>query len=325
MDLTFFHAHGADAAGRQRAINIDGWLLPSIGSVPPDVTMRYRHVDDEQIHEERRKFGRLQKNFRLHGRMVQGTGYARYRPGDLMLMRITGDVITWAVFQNAGDQARLFAFLSSTSNLTWRRNMGLVQEAQKIRALELLLTRHDAALFFADEIEALEAEPTSRVVRRLARRAMTPEAFAALQDAWERNGRLGEDFVLRRERQRLTMAGRPDLAARVVHVSMTDPTSPFDVLSFEGTMPDAEAERYLEVKATSGTGMEFEMSEAEWQFAEEKRQQHILCRVTRVTGGAPECQEIRDIVGHHGAGGAIKRPIVFSVKLLWQSGMYLPG
>lgn len=314
MDLTFFHAHGATSRGRQRAINVDRWVLPSLGAVPEAVTMRYRDAGDTQIVESPRKFGRLQKNFRLHGSMVPGAAYLRYQPGDLMLLRVTGDVVTWAVLRNEGEDGRLFVFLADPSNVTWRGNMGLVQDARKIAALELLLSRYDAALFFADEMEALEAEPTSAVVRRLARRAMTPEAFAALQRTWEQNGRRGELLVLQRERERLIAAGRPDLAARVEHVSEADPTSPFDILSFEGAAPEPEAKRFVEVKATSGEGMAFEMSEAEWLFAAERRQQHVLCRVTRV-GGEAECREIRDIVGHEAAGRAARRAIVFRVTV----------
>ncbi|MDP9323480.1 MAG: DUF3883 domain-containing protein [Acidobacteriota bacterium] len=316
MDLSFFHAHGATGAGRQRAINIDGWLLPAIGNVPSAVTIRYRHVDDGQIHSEPRKFGKLQKNFRLHGRMIAGAGYARYRRGDLMFMRFSGSVITWSLLRNEGNSANLFRFLTNTSNARWRGNMALVADAPQIRALEARLGRYDAELFFAGEMQGLEEEPQSPTVRRAIRRVMTPAAFRALQQAWERNGQMGEVFVLQRERERLTAAGRPDLAARVVHISHSDPTSPYDILSFEGASPRPEAERYIEVKATSGAGMEFEMSEAEWLFAEDMRHQHVIYRVTAVTGEAPQCREVRDIVGFFLSDASVRRAVAFKVKIV---------
>ena len=316
MDLTFFHAHGARGAGRQRAVNIDGWVLPSLGPVPSTVTIRYREVDGGQIRSEPRRFGRLQKNYRLHGRMVPGAGYARYQRGDLMLMRVVGGVITWSLIRNEGEEQSLFRFLSNPLNLTWRGNMGLAVEGPRIRTLEALVGRHDPELFFAAEMEGLDEEPKSVAVRRALRRTMTPEAFQALQRAWERNGALGERFVLRRERDRLIAAGRTDLAERVRQVSETDPTSPYDILSFEGNRPDPAAERYIEVKATSGTGMEFEMSEGEWLFAEDKRHQHVICRVRRVTSDAPECREIRDIVGFFLSDAAIRRPVAFKIKIV---------
>lgn len=126
MDLSFFHAHGASGAGRQRAININSWLIPAIGNMPGAITIRYRHVDDGQIRSEPRKFGKLQKNYRLHGRMVAGAGYAKYGRGDLLFMRFAGGVITWSLLRNQGNDASLFQFLSNTSNVRWRGNMALV-------------------------------------------------------------------------------------------------------------------------------------------------------------------------------------------------------
>lgn len=316
MDLSFFRAHGANGAGRQRAINIDQWLIQSIGAVPQAVKIRYRHVDDGQIREEPRKFGKLQKNFRLHGRMVPGQGYAAYDRGDLMLMRITGGIITWAILRDEGRDQQLFRFLESGANVSWRGNMGLVHDPAKIRALEGLVGSYDAALFFSDEMAGLDEEPSSPVVRRALRRVMTPEEFEALQRTWEQNGKLGELFVLRRERERLIAMGRPDLAARVEHTSDLDPTSPYDIKSFDGGRPNPEAWRYLEVKATSGTGMEFEMSEAEWLFAEDKRHEHVICRVTKVTSPAPQCREVRDIVGTFLSDRSIRRPVAFKVRIV---------
>ena len=75
----------------------------------------------------------------------------------------------------------------------------------------------------------------------------------AARDALNRQlGRLGEQFTLQVERQRLTEAGRNDLASKVEWVSETwgDGVG-FDVLSF-----DDEGERYLEVK-TTGMGKYF--------------------------------------------------------------------
>jgi hypothetical protein len=316
MDLSFFYAYGSNAAGHQRAINIDGWLMPAIGTVPPSVHMRYRHIDDAAIRVEPRLFGRLEKNFRLHGQMVPGNGYLRYGRGDLMLMRISGDHVTWAIFKDDAADRPVYSFLNDGANVLWRRNMGLVRDRVKIRTLEALLGQYDAALFFSDEMNGLDEEPKSAVVRRALRRVMTPEQFAALQRAWERNGGLGERFVVERERARLAAAGRRDLADRVEHVSETDPTSPYDVRSFEGGGPEPDADRYIEVKSTSGSGMEFEMSEAEWIFAEDKRHEHMVYRVTRVTDETPECVEVRDIVGRFLANPSMRRPVSFKVRIV---------
>lgn len=44
MDRTFFHGHSEMIEGRQRAINIDGWIVPYLAlSAPAEVTLRFRH------------------------------------------------------------------------------------------------------------------------------------------------------------------------------------------------------------------------------------------------------------------------------------------
>lgn len=316
MDLTFFAVHSKVIAGRQRGINVDAWIVPYLDvKVPATLTMRYRHVDTGEITTETRPFGKLQKNVRLHGRMVLGEGYSRFGEGDIMLLHFTGGAVTWDILKNGGNQRALYSFLNNPANLTIRRKMGIVLEPGRIRTLEALLTKYDAPLFFAEEIEAIDAEPSSPIVLTLVRRKMSPAAFASLQRSWERNGSAGESFVLERERKRLADAGRQDLADRVKHVASDDATSPYDIHSFEGAGPNAESPRYVEVKSTSGDGMEFEMSEAEWTFAEQHRQQHVLCRVTQVTSVEPACYEIRDIVGVVNSGNAERKPVAFRVKL----------
>ena len=69
-----------------------------------------------------------------------------------------------------------------------------------------------------------------------------------------RLGKLGEEFVLRVESERLTRAGRADLARRVEWVAETSGDGVgFDVLSFDEQ--DA-SERFIEVK-TTGLGKFF--------------------------------------------------------------------
>lgn len=68
------------------------------------------------------------------------------------------------------------------------------------------------------------------------------------------SGRLGEEFVVRLERHRLTTAGRDDLAAKVKWAAdeFGDGLG-FDVLSFDG---GDESEKLIEVK-TTGLGKFF--------------------------------------------------------------------
>ncbi len=105
--------------------------------------------------------------------------------------------------------------------------MGIVLDPAKIRTLEGLLADYDAPLFFAEEIEAIEAEPTSPTINAIVRRKISPAAFERVRRVCEENGSLREAFVLERERRRLAAAGRQDLADQVKHVSAEDATSPY--------------------------------------------------------------------------------------------------
>jgi hypothetical protein len=78
--------------------------------------------------------------------------------------------------------------------------------------------------------------------------------FVRRDAANRRLGKLGEEFVLRVERQRLTEEGRDDLANRVEWVADTQGDGiGFDILSFDEA---TDAERYVEVK-TTGLGKFF--------------------------------------------------------------------
>lgn len=317
MDLTFFAEHSRTIAGRQRGINIDSWLVQYLPfMIPNRVRMRYRHADSGRIITQSRPVGRLQKNVRLHGEMVRGAGYLRYGVGDIMLLHFSDRNVVWGVFQDSGNDRPIFRFLSDPANAEWRRNMALVRDSARIQALENLLSNYDPALWFSNEMEAIETEPSSPTVRTYIRRRISQRAFENLQRAREQNGRRGEEQVLDRERRRLTDAGHPELAERVRHVAAEDPMGPYDILSFEGTPPNPEQERFIEVKSTSGESMEFELSDAEWRFAEQEGDRHYICRVTQVTSSQPRFREIRNIAAEVAAERAERRPSVYRIRVL---------
>jgi Domain of unknown function (DUF3883) len=90
-------------------------------------------------------------------------------------------------------------------------------------------------------------------------------------------GWLGEEFVVDYERQRLTEAGKPDLAIRVERISETrGDGAGYDVLSFE----EDGTERYIEVKTTnSGKNYPFYISANELDFSEDFSEKYYLYRV----------------------------------------------
>ncbi len=71
----------------------------------------------------------------------------------------------------------------------------------------------------------------------------------AMRDKRNRElGAIGERLVLQHEEDRLKRAGRPDLAAQIVHVAEQDSAAGYDIRSFEAD----GTEIFIEVKTTSG-------------------------------------------------------------------------
>jgi hypothetical protein len=99
----------------------------------------------------------------------------------------------------------------------------------------------------------------------------------ANQAANEALGLLGEQLVLRIECERLTNAGRADLAAKVRHVSVQEnDTAGYDILSYD----DAGAKVFIEVKTTRGSiDSDFFISASEMAFARAHSAQYRLYRL----------------------------------------------
>lgn len=102
--------------------------------------------------------------------------------------------------------------------------------------------------------------------------------FAELDAANRRLGKLGEEFVFELEKYRLLLAGRDDLAQKVVWASrdIGDGLG-FDILSFDEA---DDSERMLEVKATGlGKFFPFYVTSNEVRCSEDIPQQYQLFRV----------------------------------------------
>jgi Protein NO VEIN, C-terminal len=112
-------------------------------------------------------------------------------------------------------------------------------------------------------------EPT-RAFRTVRRRYLSDQESGAL-------GLQGEHLVLLLERQKLTAAGRPDLAARIRHVSAIEGDGAgYDIHSF---FPDGRS-KFIEVKTTRGPkNAEFWISPNEIAFSAEHAASYELCRV----------------------------------------------
>lgn len=78
-------------------------------------------------------------------------------------------------------------------------------------------------------------------------------------------GDVGETLTMEYEINRLS--GYADLAHRVKQVSITDPYAGYDIASFDGPLSGAGHDRFIEVKATSGTSPRFIWSSNEVEKA----------------------------------------------------------
>lgn len=101
-------------------------------------------------------------------------------------------------------------------------------------------------------------------------------------------GRAGEDAVVAYEKEQLSIAGRPDLADKVIATRDTiGKTAKFDIQSYEvdGTP------KYIEVKTTSGSKNNlFHISEGEVKFSENNPDHYYLYRLYNFdvkTGNGP--------------------------------------
>lgn len=93
---------------------------------------------------------------------------------------------------------------------------------------------------------------------------------------WEerqRTGARGEAIVLALEKTRLIEGGRPDLAARIMHISQSDDSAGFDISSFE----EDGVPRRIEVKATASSNLDqgFFISANELQHSMELDNYHL--------------------------------------------------
>lgn len=121
-------------------------------------------------------------------------------------------------------------------------------------------------------------EPTEKEKNGAERkRSYQARKYDFTQRESERLGKMGEEFVVSYEQQRLTNAGRPDLAEKVERISETrGDGAGYDVLSFE----EDGTERYIEVKTTnSGKNYPFYISANELDFSGDFSDSYYLYRI----------------------------------------------
>ena len=146
-------------------------------------------------------------------------------------------------------------------------------------------TRRDA-----DEKLVRQYEQTGGFVR--GGRSVSPATLKSILRRCEEYGRIGERYVLDAERKRLRRSKKPELARRVAWVSQDSVSEGYDILSFETD----GSPRHIEVKATSGDGMVFFMSDGEWKAAVALTTSYYVYRVINVTNAPAIARELPDPV-----------------------------
>lgn len=170
----------------------------------------------------------------------------------------------------------------NSNDLRWRRNVRNILQARK-KTSKILWISHDAYLMpsTSDKVELNSSFPKHT--------KMSKEQFEKLQEIRKKIGEAGEKFVLDKERERLSGAGRHDFADKVIQISEKDVRAGYDILSFEET----GEERYVEVKTSVGNSNVFEFSAHELDVSKAYGKRYCIYMV-RDIGDKPTMKIIRD-------------------------------
>ncbi len=106
-------------------------------------------------------------------------------------------------------------------------------------------------------------------------------------------GIMAEDFVLRKEKERLVKIGRMDLASLVKKISDQNISAGYDILSFDGCKSSLIPDRFIEVKGSSNNQLVFYISKNEIQIAQKMQDKYWIYCVLGV--GNPTNQKIEII------------------------------
>lgn len=103
------------------------------------------------------------------------------------------------------------------------------------------------------------------------------------------NGLLGEEQVMRYEKERLTKLGRSDLAEKIRWVSKEDDSTGYDIISFDIGELNKVQEKYIEVKSTEENDTSpFFISANELKIMETLKEQFFIYRVYRLKSDKPK-------------------------------------
>lgn len=109
---------------------------------------------------------------------------------------------------------------------------------------------------------------------------ISEERFRAIQKTREQIGLAGEYWVIDYEKINLSSGGYSELADKVERISQIDISAGFDVLSFEFN----GGEKYIEVKTTALSKLEFYLSSNELEIAKEFKNRYWIYFLSEIYG-----------------------------------------
>lgn len=111
---------------------------------------------------------------------------------------------------------------------------------------------------------------------RAKKRGMSQEELEQSLDANRERGFKAEELVVEYERARLRELGLDAEADRVKRISPLDPDAGYDIKSFAGIGPTAEYDKFIEVKSSQKSALEFYWSKNEIDVAKEIGDQYWI-------------------------------------------------
>jgi hypothetical protein len=107
-------------------------------------------------------------------------------------------------------------------------------------------------------------------------RGITQEELERSLDTNRKLGFKAEELVVEYERKRLSELGLDAEADRVKRISVLDPEAGYDIRSFIGTGPTAEHDKFIEVKSSQKSGVEFYWTKNEIDVAQKLGDQYWI-------------------------------------------------
>jgi hypothetical protein len=172
-------------------------------------------------------------------------------------------------------------FLSSAPNSDepkWMRNVRNVLQHKKVKG-DIAWDKNGRYMVQSSDIIVSD---DSIVIYEQSRpkHSISEERFRAIQKTREQIGLAGENWVIDYEKKFLSKNGYYDLANKVRRMSQTNILAGFDVLSYESNSD----EKYIEVKTTALSKVEFFLSSNELEVAKELKNKYWIYFLSEIYG-----------------------------------------